>query len=254
MKIATWNVNSLKVRLPHVLQWLEQQQPDVLALQEIKMIDDVFPRDELAEAGYQTVSNGQPTYNGVALLSRTAIEDVVTEIPDFADPQRRVLGATIEGVRIFNLYVPNGAEVDSDKYQYKLAWLQHLRSLLAAELEQHEKLVVLGDFNIAPADIDVHDPAKWEGAVHVSPAERAELNALLDLGLVDTFRALYPETQVFSWWDYRRFAFKRNAGLRIDHILASKFYAGSCQLCAVDAEPRAWERPSDHAPVYAEFG
>jgi exodeoxyribonuclease-3 len=251
--IATWNVNSLKVRLPQVLDWLAATPVDVLALQETKLQDPNFPVDEITAAGYQVVFSGQAAYNGVALLSRQPAQDIIVAIPGHDDPQRRVLGATIGGVRVLNLYVPNGESLASPKYQYKLTWLSHLANLVANELKTHPKLVILGDFNIAPADADVHDPAEWMGRVLFSEAERGALQAVIDLGLVDCFR-LHPQAEKsFTWWDYRLNGFKRNRGLRIDHILASKALADQCARCVIDKAPRASERPSDHAPVLAEF-
>ena len=253
MKIATWNVNSMKVRLPHVLEWLDANSPDVLVLQEIKQVTEAFPAEELAGAGYQAIASGQKTYNGVAVVSRGAGSAPVTDFPGFDDPQRRILATTIDGVRVINLYVPNGSEVGSEKYDYKLGWLEALRSFLAAELENHDKLLVLGDFNIAPADADVYDAEKWGDAILCSPAERAALGKLLELGLTDVFRNFEQPEKTFSWWDYRAAGFRRNAGLRIDLILASPSMSAACTASYVDKEPRAWERPSDHAPVVAEF-
>ena len=253
MKIATWNVNSMKVRLPHVLEWLDANSPDVLVLQEIKQVTEAFPTEELAGAGYQAIASGQKTYNGVAVVSRAAASDPVTDFPGFDDPQRRILAATIDGVRVIDLYVPNGSEVGSEKYDYKLGWLDALHGFLAAELDSHEKLVVLGDFNIAPADADVYDAEKWGDAILCSPAERAALGRLLELGLTDVFRNFEQPEKTFSWWDYRAAGFRRNAGLRIDLILASAGMSAACTASYVDKEPRAWERPSDHAPVVAEF-
>ncbi|MDG4552057.1 MAG: exodeoxyribonuclease III [Candidatus Contendobacter sp.] len=253
MKIATWNVNSLNVRLPQVLDWLRDRQPDILALQETKLTDPDFPTLDLAEAGYQAVFSGQKTYNGVAILSRLPASDLVTNLPGLDDPQRRVLGATIGAVRILDLYVPNGQAVGSDKYAYKLAWLAKLAEWLPVELARHHRLVALGDFNIAPEDRDVHDPAAWAGQVLCSDAERAAFRRLLELGLKDAFRLFSQADRVFSWWDYRAAAFRRNLGLRIDHILVSPALAAVCAACRVDKAPRGLERPSDHAPVIAEF-
>jgi exodeoxyribonuclease-3 len=253
MKIATWNVNSMKVRLPHVLEWLGSAEPDVLVLQEIKQLTEMFPSDELTAAGYRSLANGQKTYNGVAVISREEPTDPDLEIPGLDDPQRRVLAATIDGVRVINLYVPNGSEVGSEKYDYKLGWLSALRDYLARELDEHENLVVLGDFNIAPADEDVYDPVKWGDAILCSPPERAALRALLDLGLSDVFRKFEQPEKSFSWWDYRRAGFQRNAGLRIDLILTSAAMTERCSASYIDREPRTWERPSDHTPVLAEF-
>lgn len=253
MKIATWNVNSMKVRLPHVVEWLQNQDPDILVLQEIKQVTENFPAADLQEIGYLSIANGQKTYNGVAVLSKAPPGDPVMELPDFADPQRRVLATTIDGLRVINLYVPNGSEVGSEKYAYKLGWLDALRDWLADEMKRHENLIVLGDFNIAPADADVYDPEKWGDAILCSPDEREALGKLIDLGLTDVFREFDQPEGMFSWWDYRAAGFRRNAGLRIDLILASNAMTRRCTASYVDKEPRAWERPSDHAPVVAEF-
>jgi exodeoxyribonuclease-3 len=253
MKIATWNVNSLKVRLPHVVVWLNANDPDVLVLQEIKQITEVFPTDALAEIGYRSVASGQKTYNGVAVISKSEATDVVTDFPGFDDPQRRILAATIGGVRVVDLYIPNGSEVGSEKYAYKLSWLEALQGFLSDELAKHERLVVLGDFNIAPADEDVHDPAKWGEDILCSPLERAALKNLMALGLTDVYRLFEQPEKSFSWWDYRAAGFRRNAGLRIDLILASQYMTEACRKSYIDKEPRSWERPSDHTPVIAEF-
>ena len=252
-KIATWNVNSLKVRLGHVLDWLAAERPDVLALQETKTVDENFPAREIEAAGYRAAFSGQKTYNGVAILSLAEGEEIATDLPELDDPQRRILASTIEGIRVLNVYVPNGKEVGSDKYAYKLDWLEKLRGFVAAELSRHTRLVVLGDFNIAPEDRDVHDPEEWRGKVLCSDPERAALGTLLDLGLVDLFRLFDQEERLFSWWDYRRLAFRRNHGLRIDLLLGSKSLAEACTACRIDKEPRRLERPSDHTPVVAEF-
>lgn len=253
MKIATWNVNSLNVRLQHVLEWLDGAKPDVLVLQEIKQVTEAFPAEAFTEVGYHGIANGQKTYNGVANLSRGEATDHITDFPGFDDPQRRILASTIDGVRIINLYVPNGNSVGSEKYEYKLAWLQALAEFLAVELETHDKLIVLGDFNIAPDDRDVHDPEKWGDGILCSPQERAALQRLTDLGLSDVYRQFEQPENTFSWWDYRAAGFRRNAGLRIDLILASKSLADVCEASYIDREPRTWERPSDHTPVIAEF-
>jgi exodeoxyribonuclease-3 len=253
MKIASWNVNSLRVRLPQVLDWLENTQPDLLGLQETKTVDEQFPLEEINNAGYEVVFSGQKTYNGVAILSKQSGTDVVTDLPGLDDPQRRVLAATYGDVRFINLYVPNGSEVGSEKFAYKLDWLEKLHAYVAEQLQQHKKLVIVGDFNIAPEDADVHDPEEWVGCNLVSEPERAALQALLDLGLCDTFRLFDQEEKIFSWWDYRAAGFRRNRGLRIDLILASKAMQDACTLSAVDKEPRRLERPSDHAPVVANF-
>ncbi|MGF1642840.1 MAG: exodeoxyribonuclease III [Thiotrichales bacterium] len=253
MKIATWNVNSLKVRLPQVLNWLETARPDVLALQETKLPDEAFPLAEINAAGYHCVYSGQKTYNGVALLTRSEPSEVLTEIPALGDPQRRILAATVMGVRILNLYVVNGQEVTSDKYQYKLAWMDAVTRYIAQDMQRHPRYVVLGDFNIAPDDRDVYDPVSWAGRVLCSQPERDALQRILDLGLSDTFRLFEQPQAIYSWWDYRAAGFRRNAGLRIDLILADAQLATNCLSSGVDREPRKWERPSDHAPVVAEF-
>ena len=251
MQIATWNVNSLKVRLAHLLQWLEENPVDVLCLQETKLTDDKFPVAEINAAGYHVVFSGQKTYNGVAILSKLPITDVVKNNPRYEDAQQRILAATIDGMRIICAYVPNGQAVDSDKYIYKLAWLESLREWLDEEMRTHEHLAILGDYNIAPDDRDVHDPAEWAGQVLCSDKERAALLALNELGLTDSFRMFEQADKSFSWWDYRMLGFRRNRGLRIDHILLSKTLAARCTACAIDRVPRKWEQPSDHAPVIA---
>ncbi len=243
----------MNVRQPHVIEWLQTHEPDVLVLQELKQVTEKFPADDLKAIGYHSIASGQKTYNGVAVISKTPATDPVTDFPDLDDPQRRVLASTIDGVRVVNLYVPNGAEVGSEKYTYKLGWLASLRDFLDTELGRHEKLVVLGDFNIAPADADVHDPEKWGEAILCSPPERKALTDLIALGLTDVFRKFDQPEKAFSWWDYRAAGFRRNAGLRIDLILSSAAMTGRCTACYVDKEPRTWERPSDHAPVVAEF-
>jgi exodeoxyribonuclease-3 len=253
MKIATWNVNSLKVRLPQVLDWLAVHQPDVLCLQETKLVDVNFPAAEISAVGYQTVFIGQKTYNGVAILSKTPASDALVAIPLFVDEQKRVLAATIAGVRVINLYIPNGQSVDSDKYQYKLDWLKALTVWLADELAHHPRLVVLGDFNIAPDERDVYDPNAWEGQVLFSLPEREAFQRLVDLGLADSFRLFEQPEKSYSWWDYRMNAFRRNMGLRIDHILLSPALTETCKSCMIDKEARRAERPSDHAPVMVEF-
>lgn len=251
MKLATWNVNSLKVRLPHVLQWLGDNPVDILCLQETKLTDDKFPIAQIEAAGYQVVFTGQKTYNGVAILSRYPICDVVRNIPSFEDEQQRIIAATINGVRVICAYIPNGQSVDSDKYQYKLKWLDGLHDWLAGEYRLHPDLALLGDYNIAPEDRDVHDPALWQGSVLVSDRERAAFRRLLDLGLKDAFRLFEQPDKLFSWWDYRQMAFRRNMGLRIDHILLSPALAARCSACVIDKAPRKQEQPSDHTPVIA---
>ena len=253
MKIASWNVNSLKVRLPHLRDWLASAQPDVVALQETKTEDAKFPADEIAALGYECVFSGQKTYNGVALLARAAPRDVVTDIAGLDDPQRRILVGTVGDVRVANLYVVNGQEVGSEKYQYKLRWLARVREFLAAEMQQHPNLVVLGDFNIAPDDRDVHDPASWHEQILCSTPERAALKAILDIGLHDSFRLFESDGGHFSWWDYRQGAFRRNLGLRIDLILASEALRARCRASTIDRTPRTWERASDHTPVLLEL-
>jgi len=253
MKIATWNVNSMNVREPHVIEWLQNHEPDVLVLQEIKQITEKFPQETLQELGYHSIASGQKTYNGVAVISKTPATDPVTDFPDLEDPQRRILASTVGDVRVVDLYIPNGSEVGSEKYEYKLNWLKSLRNFLETQMQQHENVVVLGDFNIAPADEDVHDPEKWGEAILCSPLERQALRGLIGLGLTDVFRKFDHPEKTFSWWDYRAAGFRRNAGLRIDLILTSKGMTECCTASYVDKEPRAWERPSDHAPVVAEF-
>ncbi len=251
--IATWNVNSLRVRGDQVIDWLRGHSPDVVALQETKMQDPDFPHPEFTAAGYHSVFSGQKTYNGVALLSRLPMTDFIRDIPDFDDPPRRVLAATIGGFRVINLYVPNGQAPGSEKFAYKLRWFEALTRWLGREARQHPGLVVLGDFNVAPEDRDVHDPAAWVGCVHVSPEERAALRAVMELGLVDTFRQFEQPEKSFSWWDYRQGAFRRNNGLRIDLILAHQALLPRLLSCHIDSQPRRAERASDHTPVVACF-
>jgi exodeoxyribonuclease-3 len=253
MKIATWNVNSLRVRLPQLQQWLEANPVDVIALQETKLPDADFPVAALEALGYRSVYSGQKTYNGVAILSRHEIMAPTPGLTDFEDPQRRVLAASIGAVRIVDVYIPNGQTVASDKYLYKLSWLKALHAYLKSELARHPKLVLLGDFNVAPEDRDVHDPKAWEGSVLVSAPERAAVAEIQALGLIDLFRQFDQPPKIFSWWDYRQGAYRRNNGLRIDLILGTDAIRRSCVACSVDREPRAWERPSDHAPCIATF-
>jgi exodeoxyribonuclease-3 len=253
MKLATWNVNSLNVRLPHVLDWLAANQPDVLCLQETKQEDSKFPHAELELAGYQSIHLGQKTYNGVAILSRHPLTQIHVDIPDFEDPQKRVIAANVGDIRLICAYIPNGQAVDSDKYNYKLKWLKALTVWLAEELVKYPKLVLLGDYNIAPEDRDCHDPAAWVGQVLVSPPEREAFQRLLGLGLADAFRLFEQADKSFSWWDYRMMGFRRNFGMRIDHILLSRPLAESCTACWIDKAPRKLERPSDHTPVVAEL-
>lgn len=254
LKVATWNVNSLRVRLPHVLTWLAEHQPDVLVLQELKIETNEFPLDAIRVAGYHAAIFGQKTYNGVAILSRCdALTNITTGIPYFPDEQSRVLAVSYFGVRIINVYVPNGESLESSKYQYKLAWCDALYNYVQSELLVHPNLILLGDFNIAPADIDVHDPKRWQGKVLCSETERAIFQRLLSLGLYDSFRCLDPQAIAYTWWDYRLQAYKRRWGLRIDHLLVTKSMLDVCQACVIDETPRALERPSDHAPVSAVF-
>jgi exodeoxyribonuclease-3 len=252
MRIATWNVNSLKVRLPHVLDWLAKHQPDALCLQETKLEDVNFPLQAIAEAGYHAVFSGQKTYNGVAILTRTLVADVQMGIPGFDDPQKRVLAATCGDTRVICVYIPNGESVGSDKYQYKLKWLAALTEWLRAETATHAKFALLGDYNIAPEDRDVWDVKEWLGKVLFSAPEHAAFQGLLALGLTDSFRLFEQPERSFSWWDYRMNAFRRKLGLRIDHILLSQALAKTCTSCIIDVEPRKLERPSDHAPVMAD--
>jgi exodeoxyribonuclease-3 len=245
MKLATWNVNSLKVRLPHVLQWLAENPVDVLCLQETKTVDEKFPVAEIEAAGYHVIFSGQKTYNGVAILSKHPMTDVVKNNPHFEDEQQRVITATIEGVRVICAYIPNGQAIDSDKY------LGALHRWLKEECNAHPNLALLGDYNIAPEDRDVHDPEAWQGQVLVSEAERAAFQELCDFKLKDAFRLFEQADKLFSWWDYRQMAFRRNMGMRIDHILLSAPLAARCTACVIDKLPRKWEQPSDHTPVVA---
>ncbi len=253
MKIASWNVNSLNVRLPHVLQWCASAQPDVLALQETKLEDAKFPVAALREAGYESAYSGQKTYNGVAILARAPISDVAHGIDGYDDPQRRILAATVGGIRVVNLYVVNGQAVGSEKYAYKLDWLARVTAHLQEELRRHPRMVVLGDFNIAPDDRDVHDPAAWHEQVLCSTAERDALRRMLDLGFVDSFRLFNEDGGHYSWWDYRQAAFRRDLGLRIDLVLASAALRPHCRGASIEREPRTWERASDHAPVVLDI-
>jgi len=257
--LATWNVNSLKVRLPHLTDWLPARAVDIVCLQETKLPDDRFPVDELAKAGYRSVYAGQKTYNGVAILLRDGTTlgtptDVQVNLPNFADEQKRLLAVTLDGLRVVCAYFPNGQAVGSDKYEYKLRWLAALTEWLKGELARHEKLALAGDFNIAPEPRDVHDPVLWEGQVLFSEPERAAFRALLDLGLKDAFRLFEQPERSYTWWDYRNMAFRRKWGLRIDHILLAPALAAQCTACTIDIEPRRREQPSDHAPVIATLG
>ncbi|PRP71991.1 exodeoxyribonuclease III [Chromobacterium amazonense] len=251
MRFATWNVNSLKVRLPQVLQWLADTGVEVLCLQELKMDQDAFPQGEIEAAGYRAVWFGQKTYNGVAILAKAPLEmtDVVAGIPGYGDEQRRVITATVAGVRVICAYFVNGEAVDSPKYPYKLEWLSKLEGHVAAELARHPKLLLLGDYNIAPEDRDVYDPEGWHEQVLCSTPEREAFRRLIALGLSDSFRLFNQEDKQYSWWDYRQMMFRRNKGVRIDHILVSDALKPSAQACEIDKAPRKWERPSDHTPV-----
>ena len=251
MKLVTWNVNSLKVRLPQVLKWLETNPVDVLCLQETKLTDDKFPQAEIEAAGFHVVFSGQKTYNGVAILSKYQINEVQKNNPLFKDDQQRIIAATIQGIRIVCAYIPNGQALDSDKFQYKLNWLKALHTWVKSEMANYENYALLGDYNIAPDDRDVHDPVAWEGMNLVSPAERAAFQDLIDLGLSDSFRQFEQPEKTFSWWDYRQLGFRLNKGVRIDHILLSQSLSQRCIGCEVDRVPRKWEQPSDHAPVIA---
>ena len=253
MKIATWNVNSLKVRLPQVLDWLAAHSPDALCLQETKLEDKYFPADELSAAGYHLAFAGQKTYNGVALLTRQPMHDIVYGNPLFPDPQQRLIAATVEGVRLVCVYIPNGQAVGSDKYTYKMEWLAALQRWLADTLQQTPQLALCGDFNIAPTDADVHDPAAWAGQILCSDAERAAFQNLCALGLQDSFRHFPQAPASFSWWDYRMLGFQKNRGLRIDHILLSNALIGRAEAAGIDRAPRKSERPSDHAPAWVNL-
>ncbi len=253
MKIATWNVNSIKVRLDHVLDWLNRHHPTVLCLQELKCEATNFPLEAIMAAGYHALVAGQKAYNGVALLSQSPGVDPVVGIPGFEDSQQRVIAATFGEVRVISVYCPNGESLTSEKYSYKLRWFAAFRDYLEATLSRYPQLVVAGDYNVAPEDRDVYDPVAWKGEVLCSDPERQAFDALLALGLKDSFRLFEQADQTYSWWHYRVNAFKRNMGLRIDHILASDALVQSCQSCVIDKTPRALERPSDHAPVFAEF-
>ena len=252
MKLATWNVNSLAVRLPQLLDWLAANPVDALVLQETKLTDDKFPVTEIEAAGYRVVFHGQKTYNGVALLSRTPALDVVRNIPGLDDSQARVIAGTVDGVRVVGGYFPNGQAPDSDKFVYKMGWLNALHDWLAGQLATHPRLVLMGDFNIAPEDRDVYDPVAWAGQIHCTPEERAQFQRLVTLGLVDAFRLFEQPLKSWSWWDYRNLAFRKNQGLRIDHILVSEALKAQVRGCVIDKLPRKNERPSDHAPVVVD--
>lgn len=258
MKIATWNINSLRVRLAQVVDWLKREQPDILALQEIKMKTADFPDRAFAELGYQAIVSGQPAYNGVAVLVRSAVataalDSVVYDLPVFSDPARRILAVTINNLRLINVYVPNGQEIESPKYTYKMQWYARLAEFVVQQLQKFELIAVVGDFNVAPGPLDVYDPIHWEGKILYSQPERAAFAKLLDLGLTDCWRHLNGHTQAYSWWDYRINAFKRNLGVRIDHILTTSKLQAHCAASWIAQAERAVERPSDHAPVVAIF-
>jgi exodeoxyribonuclease-3 len=253
MKLATWNVNSLAFRLPQVLDWIGLHRPDVLCIQETKLTDDKFPHAEFTAAGYSAQWHGQKTYNGVALLSRALITDVVKNIPGHDDHQARVITGTVEGIRVVNAYFPNGQAPDSEKFTYKMQWLSALREWVASEAATWPKLVLLGDYNIAPEDRDVYDPVAWAGQIHCTPQERAHFQAFIDSGMHDAFRMFEQPPKSWSWWDYRNLAFRKNQGLRIDHILLTEALRGSVVSCVIDKLPRKNERPSDHAPVIVEI-
>ncbi len=253
MKLATWNVNSLKVRLPHVLEWLGQNPVDVLCLQETKCVDESFPCHALRDVGYETVFCGQKTYNGVAVLTKQAATEPLLAIPNFVDDHKRALAVTIDGIRVICIYVPNGQSVGSEKYAYKLKWLAAVTEWLQDEIARYPKLALLGDYNIAPEDRDVHDPSVWEGGVMVSEDERKAFAKIVGLGLHDSFRLFEQPPGIYSWWDYRVAAFRRNMGLRIDHILLTSELVKIAKSCSIDKAPRKWERPSDHAPVIVEL-
>jgi exodeoxyribonuclease III len=254
MKLATWNVNSITARLPLVTQWLEMAQPDVLCLQELKCTDEKFPAERFAELGYKSEVFGQRTYNGVAIVSRTECSRVERGFPDAEEgAHARLLAATIEGVRVVNVYVPNGQFVGSDKYRFKLEWMQRLRRYFDEDYKRNELVLLCGDFNVAPEERDVHDPAQWEGHILFSRRERAALEKIREWGFTDAFRLHTEKEGHYSWWDYRQGSFRRNAGLRIDHIWVSEPLAERCRDSWIDKEPRAWERPSDHTPVVASF-
>ena len=252
-KIATWNVNSIKVRLPHILTWIEKERPDVLALQETKSIDENFPVDAIKEAGYQVSFTGQKTYNGVATISKFPITTISKSIPNYNDEQKRVLAINTSNIIVLNIYVPNGSEVNSEKYTYKLKWLSKLHPFIKMLQKENSRLIILGDLNIAPEDRDVHDPEEWKGCVLVSENERNEFKKILSNDMTDCFRIFNSGDGHFSWWDYRAASFRRNRGVRIDHILASNIMSESCKACYIDKTPRELERPSDHTPVVGEF-
>ena len=254
MKLATWNVNSITARLPLVLKWLESTRVDVLCLQETKTVDEKFPAQAFADIGYEAAAYGQRTYNGVAILSRSPAQDVQRGFPDDDETAHaRLLAATVEGVRVVNVYIPNGAFVGSDKFFFKLDWMRRLRAFFDESYKKKERVLLCGDFNVAPEERDVHDPKQWQGKILFSRREREALSEIKDWGFEDVFRLHTEEGGHFSWWDYRAGSFRRNAGLRIDHIWTSEKLAADCKASWIDKEPRTWERHSDHTPVVAEF-
>lgn len=253
MKIATWNVNSIRVRMPHLLEWLQAAQPDVVGLQELKCLNEQLPAAGLEAAGYRFVCNGQKTYNGVAILARNELTETACDMPGFADEQKRVIAATVNGIRIVNAYVVNGQAVGSEKYAYKLRWLEALRGYIREELGRYPRLLLMGDFNIAPSPEDTHDAATWEGNILCSEPERAAFRGLLDCGLTDSYGLFPKPEQHYTWWDYRQAAFRRNMGLRIDHLLLSAPLIPACRSWQVDLAPRRLEKPSDHAPVIIDL-
>ena len=253
MKLATWNVNSIRARLPHVLDWLAANKPDALCLQETKVVDADFPYGPLRALGYHVTHVGQRSYNGVATITRAAAGDIVRAPPGLDGEQKRALTVTVDGIRVINVYVPNGERVGSEKYEFKLKWFAALRRYLAEELKHHRRLAITGDFNVAPEDRDVYDPRLWQNQVLFSEPERKALRDMADLGLIDVFRRFDQPPRSYTWWDYRQGGFRRNLGLRIDHILCSAELAKQCVACHIDQAPRKRERPSDHAPVVAEF-
>jgi exodeoxyribonuclease-3 len=253
MKIASWNVNSLRVRLEHTLEWMQKNQPDLFCLQELKVPDDDFPVAAFSEIGYHSYFTGQKSYNGVAILSKQPLDNVETNLPDFEDPQRRFIKADYQGITLVNVYVPNGQALDSDKFVYKRAWFAKLQLAMRNYLAQNSKVVLVGDFNITPSDLDVHDPAKWRGKIHCSPIERLMLQNLMSEGLFDTYRSFHQQPDQFSWWDYRTDGYSRNEGLRIDLILSSADLLDVAEDCVIDESPRKLERPSDHTPVVVQY-
>jgi len=253
MKIASWNVNSLRVRLPHVLKWVKENSIDIICLQETKTQNENFPAEEIKKAGYHAVYQGQKTYNGVAIFSKKLPDEIVAEVKDTENFGKRIIAATINNIRILNLYVVNGAEVGSEKYSHKLKWLKAVKQFIEEDSKKYNDYLIMGDFNIAPEDLDVHDPVAWEGKILCSEKERKALKSILDLGFVDSFRLFEQEEKVFSWWDYRAGGFRRNHGLRIDLILINESAKSRCKSSTIDKTPRGWDRPSDHAPVFIEI-